>query len=322
MRQAILDFPKQFLFKPKIEQPRKARRYRRFVVAGMGGSALPGMLLAQECPDMPITIHRNYGLPHIGDKELKKTLVVAVSYSGNTEETLDVFQTALDRSIDVCAISTGGKLLSLAHERGVPYIQLPDTKIPPRAAIGFMTVALAAMLKRKDILKLLHQLASTLRADEYEETGKNLTERFLHKIPVIYASERNAALSYIWKITFNETSKIPAFCNVLPELNHNEMTGFDTKINSAGLADHFSFILLKDTEDHPKIQRRMEILAQMLRDRDLRVEEIPLEGVSRPFRIFSSVITAEWTAYHLALLYHTNPEAIPMVEEFKKMMIE
>lgn len=322
MRQAILDFPKQFLFEPKIEQPRKARRYRRFVVAGMGGSALPGALLAQEYPDLPITTHRNYGLPHIGDKELKKTLVVAVSYSGNTEETLDAFQTALDRGIDVCAVSTGGKLLAQAQQHGVSYVQLPDTGIQPRIALGFMVVALVAILKRKDILTSLRQLASTLHADEYENTAKNLAERILHKTPVIYASECNATLAYIWKTTFNETCKIPAFCNVLPELNHNEMTGFDTKMNAQGLANHFSFILLKDTEDHPKIQRRMEVLAQMLRDRDLRVEEVPLEGASRLFRVFSSVITAEWTAYNLALLYHIDPEAIPMVEEFKKMMIE
>lgn len=322
MRQVILDFPKQFAFEPRIEQPRPVKRYRRFIVAGMGGSALPGALLAQEHTDMPITVHRNYGLPYFTDAEFKKTLVIAVSYSGDTEETLDAFQTALDRGVDACAISAGGKLLTLAQQAGAPFIRLPDTSIPPRMALGFMAAALAAVLERKDILKSLRQLAPTLRADEYENAGKRLAERLLHKSIIVYASERNAALAYIWKITFNETSKVPAFCNVVPELNHNEMTGFDTKAGSKELAGQFSFIVLADTEDYQKIQRRTEMLAQMLRERELRVEEVSLEGASRLFRVFSSVMTAQWTAYHLALLYHIDPEAIPMVEEFKKMIAE
>ena len=322
MRQAILDFPKQFAFKPRIERRRKVPGYRRFIVAGMGGSALPGVLFAQEYPDIPITIHRNYGLPYIADKELKKTLVVAVSYSGNTEEAIDAFQTAIDRGIDVCVISVGGKLLLLAQQHGIPYIQLPDNGIQPRAAIGFITMALAALLRRRDILKSLQQLAQTLRADEYESAGNRLAEQLLHKIPVVYASERNSALAYIWKITFNETSKIPAFCNVLPELNHNEMTGFDTHAGTRALTERFSFVMLQDADDHTRIKRRMEMTAKMFRDRTSRVEEISLEGASRSFRVFSSVRAAEWTAYHLARLYHVDPDAIPMVEEFKKLIAE
>ena len=323
MRQAVLDFPKQFAFEPHIEDSRGSKHYERYIIAGMGGSALAGALLAGEYPDMPLTIHRNYGLPYVDDETLKKTLVVAVSYFGNTEETLDSFNSAMNQNIDVVAISTGGKLLELAREKNMPYIQLPNTNIPPRLALGFMTMALAAALRQHDAPKQLRHLASTLRAKEYEDEGKRLADMLLHKIPVIYASERNATLAYIWKITLNETGKIPAFYNVLPELNHNEMEGFSAAGESANqelanLLKRFSFILLQDAEDHLRIRRRMEVLTKMLRDRNLRVEEISLEGASRLFRVFASVVVATWAAYYLALAYHVDPETTPMIEELKK----
>ena len=321
MRQAILDFPKQFAFEPKVENPRGAKHYDRYIIAGMGGSALPGALLAQENLDIPIMAHRNYGFPHLTDKELEKTLVIAISYSGNTEETLDAFQTALDRGIDVCAISVGGKLIAQAQQRGVPYIQLPDAGILPRMALGFIMMALLVALGRKDILKSLCQLASTLHADEYEDAGRRLAEQLLRRVPIIYASEHNAAIAYIWKIIFNETSKIPAFCNVLPEVNHNEMEGFDVHESTKHLSDNFVCILIKDGEDNPRIIRRMEILAKLYQKRGIETHEIEMEGATRLFKIFSSIVLANWASFYIAESYGIDPESVPMVEEFKRIIV-
>jgi len=149
-------------------------------------------------------------------------------------------------------------------------------------------------------------------------------------IPVVYASNYNLSLAYNWKIKLNETGKVPAFYNVFPELNHNEMTGFSAGGGSAfggddsvkKLCDKFYFIILKDTENNPKILKRMEVLEKLYKERNLRVEAIELKGKDTWHKIFSSLILADWVAYYTALEYGLEPEQVPMVEEFKKLISE
>ncbi|MBI2506768.1 MAG: bifunctional phosphoglucose/phosphomannose isomerase, partial [Candidatus Colwellbacteria bacterium] len=139
-------------------------------------------------------------------------------------------------------------------------------------------------------------------------------------IPIIYSSRRNIALAYNWKIKFNETGKAPAFYNTFPELNHNEMTGFDVQETTRELSDKMFFIFLKDEDDHPKITKRMEVLERLYRDRKLSVAVVSLEGNSKMEKIFNSLTLADWTAYYTAKRYNVEPEQVPMVEEFKKLL--
>jgi glucose/mannose-6-phosphate isomerase len=154
-------------------------------------------------------------------------------------------------------------------------------------------------------------------------------------VPVIYASNHNSSLAEIWKIKLNETGKIPAFYNVLPELNHNEMTSFDVSDSTAELSNKFYFIILKDMGDNPKILKRMQVLEKLYEDRNLKVEtiEIPAHNAFSIadaggknenvwHKIFSSLLLADWTAYYTALEYGLEPEQVPMVEEFKKLILE
>ena len=155
-----------------------------------------------------------------------------------------------------------------------------------------------------------------------KEEGKNLAQTLNGSIPLIYASRVNTSLAHIWKITLNETGKIPAFYNVFPELNHNEMTGFDLKERTKHLSERFHFIFLRDQNDHPLVQKRMDVTAQFYRQRGLKVEMLELKGKTVFHKIFSSLLLADWTAYYLALHYGVDPEQIPMVEEFKKLISE
>ena len=139
-------------------------------------------------------------------------------------------------------------------------------------------------------------------------------------IPVVYASQKNSAVAYIWKVKFNEGAKTPAFYNVLPEANHNEMTGFDAKEKTRDLARKFHVILLRDSQDHPKIVRRMEILRDMYETRGVQTSTVPMEGKTALHRMFSSFLVADWAAYELALRNEVDPEQAPMVEEFKKLI--
>src|SRR3989338_7534914 len=124
----------------------------------------------------------------------------------------------------------------------------------------------------------------------------------------------------MWKIKFNETGKIPAFYNVFPELNHNEMTGFDIKDATRALSEKFHFIFLKDPEDLDKNQRRMSITEKLYQYRGLKVSTVGLSGNNRQERVFSALILSDWTAFYTARSYGLEAEQVPMVEEFKKLM--
>jgi glucose/mannose-6-phosphate isomerase len=197
---------------------------------------------------------------------------------------------------------------------------MPNIGIQPRSALGFHTKALLKIMGKARELSEITQLADLLWPEDFEAQGKELAERIKDKVPVIYASEANQALAYNWKIKFNETGKIPAFYNVFSELNHNEMTGFDVKDSSRHLSQNFMFFLLTDKDDHPQIQKRMKVLKKLYEDRGLQVEVLEMSGKSKFYKIFSSLVLADWIAYYTAKQYNLEPEQVPMVEEFKKLI--
>lgn len=322
MKKAIESFPSQFSYEPEIEGSERLKPKGKFVVLGMGGSHLAADLLKVWNPFINIVIHSDYGLPPLHDEELKERLVIASSYSGNTEEVLDGFEKAREKELPLAAIGTGGKLIELAEKTGVPFVQIPDTGIQPRSALGFSFKGLLKLMGEEDALEETKELAETLDPKGLEEEGKTLAETLKDRVPVIYSGTRNGPIAYNWKIKFNETGKIPAFCNILPELNHNEMTGFDAQKESKNLAKNFSFIFLKDASDHPRTWKRMEILEKLYKARKLPVRTIELKGKSELEKIFSSLILADWAAYYTAALYSLESEEVPMVEEFKRLMKE
>jgi len=320
MRDAIQNFNKQFEYEPKIENYENFKLHKKFIVAGMGGSHLAGDLLKVWDPGLDITVHTDYGLPAMSGEDLKNSLIIASSYSGNTEETISAFEEAREKGLDVLVISTGGKLIDLAKEHSLPYIQIPDTRIQPRSALGFSFAAILRAMGNEDALGDLKKLVSSLDPGSYEDRGKNIAKKLQGKVPVIYSSNKNQAIAYNWKIKFNETGKIPAFYNVFPEINHNEMTGFDAKDATRELSENFYFFILRDSEDHPSILKRMEVLGGLYRDRGFSVEIVDIEGESKFHKIFSSLILADWIAYHTAEQYGLESEQVPMVEEFKKLI--
>jgi glucose/mannose-6-phosphate isomerase len=172
----------------------------------------------------------------------------------------------------------------------------------------------------KNLLAESKLLATQLHPLREELRGKDLARRIFGNMPIIYASTRNGALAANWKIKFNETSKIPSFYNVVPELNHNEMTGFDVKTKTLPLSRNFHFIFLKDAGDDRRIIKRMNVLEKLYRDRGFKTEIILLQGKTELNKIFNALNLADWTAYYSAKMYVVEPEQVPMVEEFKKLI--
>lgn len=320
MYDSIKNFHKQFSYAPKVENVERLKKYERFVIVGMGGSGLAAELLLACDSALPVIIHKDYGLPEIAIQDRRKTLVIADSYSGNTEETIDAFETARKQGFAVAVVSIGGELLNRAKKYGLPYVEIPGSGIQPRMGLGLNFRALLKIMRKERSLAETDRLSRLLESSSYQTMGRALAKKLQGRIPIIYASKRNYAIGYAWKIKLNETGKIPAFINVMPEMNHNEMTGFDPASKTRKLSGNFHFIFLKDTKDHPRIQLRMKVLEKLYRARKLRVEIVPLVGRNRVHTIFSSLLLADRIALYLAEHYGVESEQVPMVEEFKVLL--
>lgn len=314
IEEAIKSFSQQFLYNPEVVNAEKLKKFDRFIFVGMGGSGLAPDFLRTYNPRLDVIIHRDYGLPPLDTYNLRNTLIVCNSYSGNTEEVINSFNEAMDKNLSVAAISTGGRLLELARQLSIPYIEMPDWKLQPRLAVGLNFRSLLKIIGDQKGLEETLKLSNSFF--DVQEKAKNLAQILKDKIPIIYASRQNGPISYSWKVILNETSKVPAFANIFPELNHNEMASFDLK----NLSDKFYFLFLKDDQDYPQISKRMSVLSNIFKERGLLVDLIDIEGFSIGEKIFKNLVLANWTAYYLAENYKLDPIEVTAIEEFKKLI--
>lgn len=318
----LMRFNEQFAWDPVIENPAALGKYARTVVYGMGGSHLGAWLIKRYGGKPDIFIHRDYGLadeaPTIFEED---TLHVLSSYSGTTEEVLDAAHEVLRRGLPAAVISTGGALLDLAREKGLPCIQIPETGLEPRMAIGFSMLALARILGDAELETSIRNAGELVDPGEGKDEGATLGRQLEGKIPLVWGSAQNLPLAFIWKIKFNETSKIPAFCNAMPELCHNEFTGMDVVEATRPLSDAVHIIMLEDESDHPRVQKRMQVAREMLGERGISVERVALKGAGFE-KAFRGALLADWASLHLAEHYGVpNPET-PLIAEFKKRIAQ
>lgn len=336
MRQVILDFPKQFkVGMNSVEDLNlKIKKFSNIIICGMGGSALPGNVLKAlntnlNLTKLPIIIHRDYGLAKEAENH---SLIFCISYSGNTEETISAFKEARRRKLNIVVIASGGKLINLAKKNKISFARVPFG-VQPRCALGYQFSALYKILTELRLVKNLDReilnLEKFLKPKELESQGKLLAKKLLGGVPVVYSSSNFGLLAKIWKIKFNENSKVPSFFNFFPELNHNEMVGMgETKLKEAKRI--FKFLILRDREqDSERNLKRMEIMAKILKQKGFEVMFINLEKLSkRPkeanfylyflLKIFSGILLGDWASYYLAIYQKTDPTPVNLVEEFKK----
>ena len=330
MRQAILDFPEQF--KIGINAAKKIRLKKwsfltppeNIIVCGMGGSALAGEILGALKP-LDVFSYKSYRLPLQAGNE---SLIICVSYSGNTEETLSSFETAVGRGLPVISITTGGKLAELSKKYKVPCAILPPPYLPPRLAIGEMFAALLQILNNhrlssglaiNDILKL----SNSLETKTSELEGKKIAKKIFGKIPIVYTSRRFRTAGVIWKNSLNETAKILAMANYFPELNHNEIVGL-WRVNEAQISnDEIYVLILRDKESsHPRILRQMEITKDFIVKEGMGAEFIDIKGKNFLEKLFSVAILGFWTSFWLAMEYKIDPTPVNPIDEFKQKLKE
>jgi len=319
MEKAIRGFIDQIKFDPKIENEDKLVSAQKFIVSGMGGSHLSADLFKVWNSGLNLIVHHDYQLPIVSDN-LKDYLIIISSYSGNTEEAIDGFNQAIAKKLNVACVSTGGQLLEMAKKHNKAYVQIPDKGIEPRSALGFSAVCLLKIMGQEKALLEIKKIADNFDMDKLKKEGKELAQKLNNFIPIIYTSTKNEPIGYNWKIRFNETGKIPCYNNTFPELNHNEMVGFDREKDTRKLSDNFYFIFIKDKDDHPRIKIRMDVLEDIYKEKDLPVENIEMAGKNIWEKMFSSLLLADWVAFYTADQYQLEAEETEIITRFKNIL--
>lgn len=282
-------------------------------VIGMGGSALPGDFLRAYSDKIYVNVFRDYELPALPQGGLN----MCISYSGNTEETVSVFERLVDKKLPCVAIASGGTLLDLARVHSVPHIELRKDLVP-RLALPLISSALLSVCERARLLNVredeIIEASKKLNPQETSELGKNLSNLFYMRIPLFYASARNEIIAKVGKISLNENAKTQAFYNIIPEMNHNEMNGFEV------LNGQFSGIFVYDNDDHPQNIKRMELTQQILADHGVPTIDIKLPEENRLLKLVYAIQLFNWASFYLANRYNVDPVSVPVVEKFKKQL--
>jgi len=298
-------------------------------VAGMGGSAIGADAIASvydpELPSPMVTV-RGYNLPHWIDS---RSLVFIVSYSGNTEETLSCLNEALERGCRIICLSTGGKVGQIAAEKGLPLIEVPSS-LQPRAAMGWLSVPIAACLENLGLIEAVaedvNEAASELGKciDLYgpdspssSNPAKQLAADLFGRIPVIYGSEVTAVAALRWKCQVNENAKQLAFNHQFPELNHNEIVGWEYPAEDM---ERFRVIYLTDKKLHPQNQKRMDVTAELLENYVGGIMRFASSGNCRLARLLSSINLGDYLSLYLAILNGIDPSPVERIENLKKRL--
>jgi glucose/mannose-6-phosphate isomerase len=292
-------------------------------VCGMGGSAIGGDLAAAALGDRlgrPLETVRGYELPGWLPPD---RMVLCSSYSGDTEETLACFEAAAALGADRIVAATGGELAEMARAEGVPVVGIPSG-LQPRAAVGYMFVVAvevaAACGAASAIRTEIDSSAAHLETarEELARRSAELATRIEGSVPLIYGSDLTGPVAYRWKTQINENAEWPAFANQLPELDHNEIVGWEGLDPGAHGGQGFGAIFLADRDQHPRERRRIELTAKLIRPHATSVEMIETEGETRTERLLHAVMLGDLLSLQIAALRGVDPSPVAVIERLKE----
>jgi glucose/mannose-6-phosphate isomerase len=299
------------------------------IVAGMGGSAIGGELIKDWARDkitVPIEVCREYSLPAYADKN---TLVIAVSYSGETEETLSVFLNAIKRGCMTFCISSGGALQEFAEKLSFPNLLVPSG-MAPRASLPYLFMPLPVLLEKVGLVsnvtsEISDTVKSLKRVSDTNSPEKPLDKNFAKKlassisgtIPVVYGFEIYCAVAHRLKTQFNENSKFPAKWEFFSELDHNEIVGWEA---ANELAKHFSTIFIRDDSESEAMRTRIETTQELMRKKSLKIYEIKSIGKSRLAKMSSVICTGDFTSVYLAIMRGIDPTPVKSIASLKEKL--
>ena len=300
------------------------------VVCGMGGSAIGGdlvrTLVETESP-VPFVVNRGYTLPGWVDS---RTLVVVSSYSGGTEETLSAYADARERGAQVLAITSGGEVKQRAGEGGDRLIEISGG-MQPRAALGYSLGVLLRFARSNGLLDLSDATfeaalaAARDRAARHDEDApgnpaRDLSESWMDRLPVIYTGVgRMEAVGMRWRTQIHENAKHPAVGNVFPELDHNEIMGYEA--GPEAIQGRFAVVVLRDADDHPQVTKRFDVTRGLLEDEVASWTDLTSEGESRLGRVLYFVQLGDAASFWLAMRKRVDPTPVETIQHLKRTLV-
>jgi glucose/mannose-6-phosphate isomerase len=300
------------------------------VVLGMGGSGIAGDVVREVAgPFMPVpvVVHKGYGIPNfISDS----TLVFAVSFSGNTEETLEAVGEAAAAGGHVIAVSNGGELQAMATDWGVPHFRIADGIPMPRAGIGAVSVPPLVVLERIGFfpgasswidaaISQLRKRRDELVADS--NPARDLARRIQRELPIVYSGGGLGSVAALrWKNQFNENAKVASFWGQIPELCHNELCGWGQ--HGDVTRQVFRLINLRHDFEHPQITRRFDLVNEMLEEVVSEIEEVRAEGEGALAQLFDLVLYGDFVSLYLAYAADVDPGPVAVLDWMKERLTE
>lgn len=300
-----------------------SKHYDHVIIAGMGGSGISGAMIADICnhrSKIPISVLRVSRLPPWADGD---TLVMVVSYSGNTREMLSLYRDALDSGCGVYVITSGGRLREIAEGDGTPMI-VNGSGFMPRSDIGFVVMDIVAVLKANDpTLSFEGFFGSALDkgleyagrlSDGSDPTALEIAERIGDRVPFIYSSQEIRSVGERWKAQINENAKTIAAAGVFPEFCHNSLEAW-----GHGCAEGVIPILLR-AEDDPPVSEYMDVCSRLLSERGSGFLEVDIPGDNMVERVMYGIILGDYVSLALARGKGVDPVPVPAITEFKQRL--
>jgi glucose/mannose-6-phosphate isomerase len=314
-----------------IDSSKSDSKIGNIVFAGLGGSAIGADIVRiylQNESKVPIVVCRNYTLPDFVDKN---TLLFCSSYSGNTEETLSSFEDGLERGADIITMGSGGRLKDLSIKNGFKHIEIPSG-YPPRTGVAYMSITVIAILaklgfiedKEKDIREL-YLILSDLRDKEIsmdvtfrKNIAKKIAKKLYGRYCVVYGtSDTTEAVTIRWRGQLAENSKSLSSSHVLPEMNHNEIVGWEFPKK---LLKGFKVVILRDENDHPRTKNRIEISKKIIKKSGAEIIELKGKKGSLISRLFSLIYIGDFVSFYLAILNGIDPTPVKRVDYLKAQL--
>lgn len=301
-------------------------KVKNIILSGLGGSAIGGDLAAtylKEDLKVPFIVNRNYSLPRFADEN---SLVIISSYSGNTEETVSVLNQAIMNRSKIVSVTSGGEVKQISEKNKLSVVDVPGG-FQPRYALPLSFFSVLKILQELNLIQNENNNVSKIielfksKSVEYsleQNSAASCAEKLIGFIPVIYSiSELTSSIGYRFKCQFNENSKLHAFHNVLPELNHNEIIGWESFVEKQFAA---KIIFLEDESCHPQIKKRIKITSELVSKNG--VETLTLRSNEENFkvRIFDLIYLCDWITFYLAIMRGFDPSEINYINELKNRL--
>lgn len=335
MLDLLLDFPAQLEAALAIGNNTRiafnSKDFNKIAFVGLGGSAIGADVVRSYLyseSNIPINVYREYHLPACVDNS---TLVFVLSYSGNTEEILNAYRQAREKGAFLIAVSSGGKLKELAKRDNITFIQVPEG-LPPRCAIGYLSVAPLCILSKLGIIKdVSSSVAETINVLEElknnclkpsvgakDNIAKTIGSKLLDKFVVVYSGSLHFGVCATrLRAQLSENSKVLASSHLFPELNHSEIVGWQ---NPQKLFKDFAVLMLRDKGMHPHIAKSMDIASSMVKKENVSVSEVWSKGDCLLSRIFSLIYIGDFISYYLAILYGVDPSPVERIAYLKSRL--